>query len=145
MEFSALTPELIVSDLAISQKFWCEVIGFSVWYERPEEGFVYLTLDSAQLMLEQQSDDHRNWINGQLQRPFGRGINFQIRVPSLDAVIERCQHHGIALFLPPEERWYRRGTEQVGQRQFMVADPDGYLARCIQPLGIRPLPQLPGK
>lgn len=145
MEFSALTPELLVSDVALSQAFWCEVIGFSVWYARPEEGFAYLTLGSAQLMLEQRRDDGSDWLTGPLEQPFGRGINFQLRVPSLAAVLDRCHRRGIALFLPEQERWYRRDTEQVGQRQFIVADPDGYLVRCIEPLGVRPLAQPPAE
>ena len=28
-----------------------------------------------------------------------------------------------------EESWYRRGSEENGNRQFVVADPDGYLLR----------------
>ena len=60
------------------------------------------------------------------------------RCPTCDAVLARGLDRGIALFLPLEERWYRCGAEEVGQRQCIVADPDGYLVRCIQPLGLRP-------
>jgi hypothetical protein len=45
------------------------------------------------------------------------------------------ESHGI--YLPPEEKWYRRGAEEVGQRQFVVADTDGYLLRFCQGLGSR--------
>ncbi len=138
MEFSALTPELIVRNLTISQRFWCDVIGFSVWYDRPEENFAYLTLGSAHIMLDQRSTTGRDWVNGPLEAPFGRGVNFQLQVPSVDAVAERCARQGIALFWPLEDRWYRRGAEEVGQRQMIVADPDGYLVRCAQSLGMRP-------
>ena len=40
-----------------------------------------------------------------------------------------------ALTLPLEERWYRAGAGQIGQRQFVVADPDGYLLRFVRLLG----------
>ena len=53
MEFSALVPEWVVTDINASLQFWCEVIGFSVWYDRPVEQFAYLTLGKAQIMLEQ--------------------------------------------------------------------------------------------
>lgn len=76
-----------------------------MWYERPEEHFAYLTLGGAQLMLEQRSSSGGDWIAGELEQPFGRGINFQIQVPSLDAILARCSHHGLSLFLPAEERW----------------------------------------
>jgi hypothetical protein len=89
MRLSALTPELIVSDIQASLTFWCDVVGFSVLYDRPEEGFSYLNLGSAQLMLEQQSKASRNWENGKLEHPFGRGVNFEIRVPALEAVIRK--------------------------------------------------------
>lgn len=138
MQFSALVPELLVSDLPASLAFWCDVIGFAVCYDRPEAHFAYLALGSAQLMLEQRSPTGDDWVAGPLEAPYGRGINLQIRVPSLDSVIARCQDQGIAFFLPPEARWYRCGAEEVGQRQCIVADPDGYLVRCIQPLGQRP-------
>lgn len=138
MQFSALVPELLVSDLSASLSFWCDVVGFTVCYDRPEAQFAYLALGNAQLMLEQRSPIGDDWILGPLEAPYGRGLNLQIQVPALDAVLARCLDRGTALFLPPEERWYRCGTEEVGQRQCIVADPDGYLVRCIQPLGLRP-------
>ncbi|HEY0476960.1 MAG TPA: hypothetical protein VGD37_05520 [Kofleriaceae bacterium] len=36
-----------------------------------------------------------------------------------------------------EERWYRRNDHEVGNRQFVVADPDGYLLRFFGDLGQR--------
>jgi hypothetical protein len=36
-----------------------------------------------------------------------------------------------------EERWYRRGDTRLGNHQFVVADPDGYLLRFFQDLGER--------
>lgn len=137
MKFSALVPELVVSHLPDSLHFWCDVIGFSVCYDRPEESFAFLALGDAQLMLDQRSSEGDDWVLGPLQRPFGRGMNLQIEVPCLDSIIARCQVQRLAFFLPPQERWYRQGTEEVGQRQCILADPDGYLARCIQPLGTR--------
>ena len=74
-----------------------------------------------------------------MERPFGRGLNVQIEVPDFDAILRRCEKRGIPLYLPPQERWYRAGDQEVGQRQFIVADPDGYLARCTSPLGRRTL------
>lgn len=135
-EFCALVPELIVSDIRASLAFWCDVIGFAIWYERPQERFAFLCLGQAQIMLEQRSESGDDWVADVLERPFGRGLNFQLQVPDLDALLVRCEQRGIALFLPLEERWYRRDTQQVGQRQCIVADPDGYLVRCVQPLGV---------
>lgn len=49
----ALVPELICSDIARSRAFYCDVLGFSVVYERPGERFVYLEREGAEIMLEQ--------------------------------------------------------------------------------------------
>ena len=108
----------------------------------PEEGFCYLALGEAELMLDQIGlgrdfgGDH-----APTSRPFGRGVNLQIRVPSIAPLLAALA--GTPLSLPPEERWYRREDHEVGQRQFVVADPDGYLLRFYEDLGRRPPPQAP--
>ncbi len=125
----ALVPELLVDDTARSIEFWCGLCGFQIEYERPEEGFAYLSLDSAHIMLEQRGIG-RNWVTGPLERPLGRGINFQIRVPSIDPILSALDDADYAVFMAPETKWYRVDERtEVGVRQFLVADPDGYLIR----------------
>lgn len=46
---------------------------------------------------------------------------------------------GAEIFLPLEEKWYRLNEIEVGNRQFIVLDPDGYMLRFEQDLGNRPL------
>ena len=48
-----LVPELIVTRLGASLAFWIEQLGFAIAYQRAEEGFAYLDLNGAQIMLEQ--------------------------------------------------------------------------------------------
>lgn len=55
MIWNKLVPELIVTDLAQSRKFWIDLIGFEILYQREEEQFMYLGLGDIQIMLEQQS------------------------------------------------------------------------------------------
>lgn len=50
--FAALVPELSVSDLSASLRFWCGVVGVRVAFARPESGFAYLARERAQVMLE---------------------------------------------------------------------------------------------
>jgi len=54
-------------------------------------------------------------------------------------ILDRLAEAGWPLFMPVEDKWYRRDDSEVGQRQFVVADPDGYLLRLAQPLGRRAL------
>ncbi len=136
---NALVPEFSVSDWLESRRFYCDLIGFNVLYERPEEGFCYLELNGAQLMIDQIGIGRDFSLeNVPLERPFGRGLNVQIRVPDVHAILNRLSVVGITPYLPLEENWYRRDNQEVGNRQFVVADPDGYLLRLFEDLGERP-------
>lgn len=138
MSSPALVPELLVTDIARSIDFWCGLCGFVTDYERRDEGFAYLTLGAAHVMLEQQGLG-RNWITASLDRPLGRGINLQITVPDLEPILASLSAAGHALFMAPETKWYVVGHgEEAGVRQFLVADPDGYLIRFQTALGRRP-------
>jgi catechol 2,3-dioxygenase-like lactoylglutathione lyase family enzyme len=117
-----------VKSVAASTHFWCELCGFQVLYDRPDEGFAYLALGDAHVMLEQIGVG-RNWITGRLRPPLGRGVNFQIAVPTIAPLVESLRTAGWALFMQPETKWYRTGEGEVGVEQFLVTDPDGYLIR----------------
>ena len=69
--------------------------------------------------------------------PFEQGLNVQIEVSNITPLIAALEVTGIALFLTPEGKWYRCEQHEVGNRQFIVADPDGYLLRFYQSLGAR--------
>ncbi len=142
MSFSAtepaLVPELLVTDTSRSIAFWCGLCGFDIDYERPDEGFAYISRGTAHIMLEQYGIG-RNWVTAQLDRPFGRGINFQISVPDLAPILSSLREADYPLFMPPETTWYRvAGAEEMGVQQFLVTDPDGYLIRLQTTIGRRP-------
>lgn len=130
-------PELYVSDLDTSLAFYVQLLGFSVGYARPDERFAFLDLDSAQLMLQEATAPSRRLLAGTLERPYGRGINLQIWVQDADALLARVTAAGIAPLVAMEERWYRAGSTYIGQRQFVVGDPDGYLLRFARSLGTK--------
>ncbi len=132
-----VVPELDVADLARSVSFYVDVLGFSVRIERPEERFAYLTRGPVHLMLEQADGPGRRFRTAPLEYPFGRGMNLQIEVPDVDHLHAQALRAGAAIYIPLEERWYRRGDEEAGHRQFVVIDPDGYLLRFFTSLGRR--------
>lgn len=123
-----LVPELLVADLDASLSFWCNLCGFDVVYDRPEEGFAYIARGSAHVMLEQVGFG-RNWVTAPLDPPLGRGINFQISIPDLAPILHALNEAGWPLFMEPEERWYQVSSGRTGVVQFVVQDPDGYLIR----------------
>ena len=133
-----LVPELTVTDYEASRRFWCDLVGFSLRYERPEEGFGYLVLGNAHLMLDQ-INQGRTWATGALEAPLGRGINLEIQVAPLDAAWERLTQAQWPIFVEPEEKWYRAGDVEIGVRQFLIQDPDGYLVRLQEEIGERPM------
>jgi catechol 2,3-dioxygenase-like lactoylglutathione lyase family enzyme len=133
-----LVPELLVTDIGVSLHFWCDLCGFSIAFERLFEGFAYLDLEGAQVMLEERGRN-RNWLTAPLDAPFGRGINFQVAVRSIDRVLTALAASNWPLFMEPEEKWYQTGDVETGVRQFLVKDPDGYLVRFSQRHGTRPV------
>ena len=136
---ATLVPELVVLDIARSLAFWCDLVGFDVRYDRPEEGFAYLGLGAAEVMLDRYHPEGRYWITRPLVPPLGNGINLQIAIDAVAPIIDRLAEAGWPLVMAVEDAWYRRGDQEIGQRQFVVADPDGYVLRLAEPLGLRSL------
>ncbi|MFO1028900.1 MAG: VOC family protein [Acetobacteraceae bacterium] len=137
--FARLVPELLVNDVNASLRFWRDLCGFRVAFDRLYEGFAYLDLDGAQVMLEERGRN-RNWIVGPMETPFGRGVNFQIVVGTLEPILASLGAANWPLFMKPEEKWYRTGDVESGVHQFLVQDPDGYLIRFSAGLGRRRAP-----
>ncbi|WAI81794.1 MULTISPECIES: bleomycin resistance protein [Achromobacter] len=133
-----MVAELLVKDLARSRQFWIDLCGFEVVYQREEEGFVFLDRDGAQFMLEEVRGDD-GWITAPLEAPLGRGVNFEIKVKSIDALHERLVDASWPLYRQMQERWYRSDNVEIGVRQFLVQDPDGYLLRFSEWIGDRPV------
>jgi len=105
--WARLSPELLVEDLSASLRFWRDVLGFTIAYQRPEQGFVYLQrVEGAQLMLCQRSG---RWETDRLERPFGRGVMFQIYVDDLEAVFKAVADADWPVHTPPREVWRSRG------------------------------------
>ena len=91
MQFNPLIPELTVIDIEKSLNFYTELLPFVVEYQRPEERFALLSLGEAQLMIEERNGC---WESGTLEYPFGRGINFQIRVANEYDYCKMDSNHG---------------------------------------------------
>jgi catechol 2,3-dioxygenase-like lactoylglutathione lyase family enzyme len=153
---AALVPELDVADLPSSMVFYVELLGFRVLFEREAERFAYLALDGAELMLQEAAGPGRRFRTAPLEWPFGRGANYQLAVADVDVVYERVLAAGYEPLVAIEERWYQvdvmaaggrwtaTGPTEAGNRQFVVADPDGYLWRPFTDLGVRPVSASPG-
>ncbi len=127
-------PGLAVSSIATSLAFWCGTLGFAVAYDRPTARFAYLTRGAAQVMLCQRNG---SWEPAALEPPFGRGVNLQITVEAIAPLVAALARADWPLYQDAAETWYRAGAEEVGQRELLVQDPDGYLLRFAEMLGVR--------
>lgn len=127
MRFNRLIPELSVSSMDKSLKFYVDILGFKKEYSR--EGFVFLSFQGSQLMLEKMND---NWKTGELEYPFGRGVNFQIEVDDVEGVLKKLEDNGYPVKFSLEEKEYSAGDKVFKVKEFLVMDPDGYLLRFSQ-------------
>lgn len=170
----SLVPEFLVKDLTRSLAFYRDVLGFKLEFERAESNFAMVSLGEAWIMLEQtegfskaspnQFIEERRWIAGDLEYPFGRGVNFQIQVLDIEALYKKVISNNYPINFPLEERSYRV-DDQLGPevlitaefvpakfvtakfvtakfitvKQFLIMDPDGYLLRMQEEVGRDPL------
>jgi len=133
-EWNKLVPELDVSDYEASIRFYTEVLGFEVLFTR--ENFAYLELEDIQFMLQATSND--GWLTGNLEYPYGRGINFQIELEDIAPLYVRLKKIDYPLFRDIKDVYYETPDTNSGQREFLIQDPDGYLLRFCQALGEKP-------
>ena len=140
MEPKKLVPELYCSDIFKTTQFYTEVLGFRVLFERKEDAFVYLKRGDIEMMFEELGGVGRKWVTGELQKPFGRGINFQIEIENVEELFNQVlKLQKEYIYLELEEKWYRCDQELAGNKQFIVQDHDGYLLRFYENLGTNPI------
>lgn len=125
MKFNSLIPELTVTNIEKSRKFY-ESLGFRVMYERREDKFCFLQLEDNQIMIEEVND---NWNTGILEYPFGRGINISMTINDIEGYYERIKNLKIEIFLELEVHEYQVDNQTFYDKEFLIQDPDGYLLR----------------
>ena len=129
LKFNALIPELSVQNFERSLRFYTEVLGFKIKYQRPENKFAFLEFEGAQIMLEQYNG---NWTTGKLEHPFGRGINFSVKARNLEGFYDKVSAVGHPIFRGLEKYEYRCNDEMLTGKEFLIQDLDGYLLRFCE-------------
>jgi len=135
MYFNKIIPELSVTNLKESLKFY-QTVGFKIEYERVENKFVFLSLGEIQFMIQEISLEDK-WNIAPLKYPFGNGVNFQLEVENVDKIYNLLKENNYKIAFEMEENWYRQDNKLLGNREFLVQDPDGYLIRFSEDLGER--------
>ena len=125
MKFNSLIPELTVSNIDVSKKFYLS-LGFCIKYERVEDKFCFLELENNQIMIQEDND---NWSTGKLEYPYGRGINISMSISNVEEYYNRLKNNNIKFFKGLMVNQYRAGEEIYSDKEFLIQDTDGYLLR----------------
>ena len=134
MEFNQLIPELDVFNLEETLHFYVDLLGFKIEYDRKEDRFAYLSFEKVQIMVQEIDGGNSKWQTGELEYPLGRGINFEIDVDSIDNIYNNLKSENCEIFADVEEHWYRKDDVLLGNKEFLVKDPNGYLLRFSEEL-----------
>lgn len=133
MYWNKIIPELSVTNLENSLNFY-KTAGFKIEYDRPENKFAFISLGNIQFMLQELSDNNK-WNIGGLKYPFGNGINFQLEIENVDKIYNNLKNSNYTITFDLEKNWYRQDDKMLGNKEFLIQDPDGYLLRFMQDLG----------
>lgn len=125
MKFNRLIPELSVSNIEISKRFYLQ-LGFQIVYEREKDKFAFLELEGNQLMIEEVNN---HWSTGVLEYPFGRGINISMTIDDVEAFYKDLQKKKIPFFKELMTNDYEANGTIYHDSEFLIQDPDGYLLR----------------
>jgi catechol 2,3-dioxygenase-like lactoylglutathione lyase family enzyme len=137
---ASLVVELDVASLERSIEFY-GTLGFAVAVWRPERQFAYLTRDGVDVMVQSADGPGARLRTAPLERPLGRGVCLLVPCADVDALFEAFVEAGggplVGIHerdydvdvLRPTARWSQPGRRHLLNRQFVVADPDGYLLR----------------
>lgn len=135
---NSLVPELYCSNFDESIAFYTDVLGFSVAQRQGVDNHAYLALQGSQIMIASWEKDG-TWEPAPLEKPYGRGINFQFLVNNVREIFDAVMSAGLKPFVDIYTKSFWR-TDQMDERtEFAVLDPDGYLLRFSQIISQRPI------
>ena len=86
MNYNAVIPEFMVSNIEQScSSLLRDLPGFTIEYERPEEKFLFLSLEDCQLMLEEGTVEEL----AELTYPFGQGITISFGIEDVPRLYQK--------------------------------------------------------
>ena len=119
--FTSVTPNLVVSDVARSTAFYCEVLGFSIKQTVPDAPpfvFVWLERDDVPVFLNDARAAAED-LPAMAHRPFGGTAALFIVVTDVDGLHGKVAPRANVV-MPLKTQFY-------GMREFAVTDPDGHI------------------
>ncbi len=66
---------------------------------------------------------------------FWKWYQLSIRSRNLDEIYNSFKNSNYKITFDIEENWYRQDNKLLGNKEFLIQDPDGYLLRFSEDLG----------
>jgi len=125
----AVAPEFFVHDMEESLRFYRDKLGFRVVRQEPDFavvalGSAFVLLAAAAAAVQYEMPGVKEWLAG---APQGIGVNMLIILGDVDVMYQRARSSGATIAKEIDDRDY-------GLRDFITADPDGYLLRFASPI-----------
>jgi catechol 2,3-dioxygenase-like lactoylglutathione lyase family enzyme len=117
----SLTPNLIVSDVARSIKFYCDVLGFTLGPTVPDAApYVFAIVQSGPVQIYLNAPEPAIAEYPALtDRPLGGTLTLFVAVTDIRQVHDDLKDE-VTIVMPLEHKWY-------GVTEFAFVDPDGYV------------------
>ncbi len=121
-----LTPNLIVSDVERSVRFYCDVLGFAVATTVPDAApyvFAIVQFGSVEVFLNAPEPAIAEYPAFK-DRPIGGTLTLFVNVTGIHDAYASLKDR-VKVVMPFEKKWY-------GMTEFAFLDPDGYVITYAQ-------------
>lgn len=120
-QFTKLTPNLILVDVSRSLAFYADTLGFSRGMTVPDaEPFVFgsVTAGAIEIFFNDQREAAKEYPD-LAARPIGASGTLFIEVQGIETYYDSIKDR-VTVTVPLFTQWY-------GMKEFVIADPDGYV------------------
>jgi uncharacterized glyoxalase superfamily protein PhnB len=127
MKFSKLTPNLVVTDVARSVAFYRDNLGMEIGMSVPDEPpyvFASVVHGSVEIFFNA-TEAVRADFPQMLVHGVGGALTLYLEVDDVDRLHLDLSAKGVTIVMEPKTQFY-------GMREFMIADPDGWLLMFAQ-------------
>ena len=129
MQIKKLTPNLVVSNVEASLKFYREILGLEEAMAVPDESpyiFAAVSNGTVEIFFNDQKTVAAEYPT--LAATLGASLTLYMEVASLQDVLDRVQKAGARISMPVTDQFY-------GMKEFAFEDGDGYTVTIAQKLG----------
>jgi uncharacterized glyoxalase superfamily protein PhnB len=133
MKFKKLTPNLVVSDVEASMKFYQTVFGFQTGFAVPDNPpYVFGSVVSGSGGSDGGVEiffNEKNAVEAEypalVARPIGGTLTLYIEVEGMEDILTAVKRSGAKITMPLKEQFY-------GMREFAFEDPEGWVVTIAE-------------